>query len=209
MRSALLACCVAVTMLLVQPPPAQAEHLALPVTDPPCGPQDVEVLGWSGRGDVRQFAHRQLAQFFAGSGDLLLVLGATPTAIWVLEAQARSSACGNDECPQVHLRELGFTGSRRYVELSRAITVGDRELTTLDRVSKRLEAWRIISGRGLRPVRFVTNPRPAESTDQRSDWALKINDSQHRRTYLWRKQFATTMCWCTSDWYINTYPWSR
>ena len=189
--------------------PAHAQQVALPMTALPCGPQPVTVVGWTGQGDLGDFVRPRLAGFLAGEGDLLLVLGATPRAIWVLEAQASSSACSNQECPEIHLRELGFTGSRRYVELGRIIHPWDRQMPTLDLVSKRLEAWRIISGRGLRAVRFGANPKPAEATDQRSDWALKINDSHHGRTFLWRKRFAATRCWCTSDWTINTYPWSR
>jgi hypothetical protein len=78
-----------------------------------------------------------------------------------------------------------------------------------DVVSKRLEAWQFLSGGGVAPVAYQVNhdQRPA-GVEGVSTWALRVRNSVHRTSYVWRRHMSPMMCWCSTRYEVSSYEWT-
>ncbi len=132
-------------------------------------------------------------------GDLLWLVGADWRALWVLEVYNGTDAC--DSCLTVKLREIGYAGERREHEL---MPTGE-ELRDFDKlVAERLRSWGAY--RKLRPAMIQANVQPIAAGPV-SDWALRIHDPIHRKTYAWRQHLHSFMCFCPYTWELSTHLW--
>lgn len=156
------------------------------------------------------FAQRNLAAWFEGTGsDLLLVLGADGRALWVLEAYIASDACDTFDCARVVLREVGFDGTRRAHELSDRTALESDDIPMEDLIDKRLQAWQILSGGAVTPVHHqVNHQQDAAGAAGISTWAVRVRDSIHRKSFVWRRHMTPFMCWCKTRYEVSTYDWS-
>ena len=166
-----------------------------------------------GNSDVKTtalaFGQRELGGWFerGTDDDLLLVLGADKKALWVIEAYVPDTAC--DDCERVILREIRFDGRRFEHDLSERRDEHELQMPTFDLVSKRLSAWYIITGKAASPVAYQLNQDQQPSHRGVSSWVLRVRDSLHRKSYVWRRHVEANMCWCFSHYAVSTYPWSQ
>jgi hypothetical protein len=163
----------------------------------------------SGDGSPLTFAQHEVNAWFAGEteGDLILVLGADDKALWVLEIIDGGGGC--DDCSRVTLREIGFDGRRREHTLASVRTEADADMLKSDRVSKRLSAWHVLSANDLRPVPVERNHDQRVPATGLSSWLLRVRDSLHGRTFVWRHRTESHMCWCFNDFELSTYVWAQ
>ena len=152
--------------------------------------------------DPREFAARLLEQGREG----LFVLGASREALWVVEAIVPVDACDSVDCLEVELREVRFDGRR----ISRALgdDLSDSKLMPNDQAAAKLRAMKELSADRVWPVEVEVNRAPEIQVGALSDWVMRVRDSLHRRTYLWRVRNGNTMCWCSSEYVMATMPWS-
>jgi hypothetical protein len=171
----------------------------------------VQVVGFSGSvGGPAAFAERELSTWLAsGSHDMLLVLGADTRALWVLEAYLPSDACTGPDCSRVVLREIRFDGDRYGHNLTARRDERD-DMPLADVLSKRLQAWQILSGQGVGPVDFQLNhAQQAPGRDGLSSWALRVRDSVHKSSFVWRRRMTEQTYWCSTSYELSTYRWSQ
>ncbi len=156
------------------------------------------------------FAQRELQAWFeSGRDDLLLVLGADQRALWVIEAYVPNDACDSLDCAHIVLREVGFDGVRRAHTLDNHEGWERFDMPLSDLIHKRLEAWQILSGGAVRPVPYQVNldQQPA-GADGISTWAVRVRDSLHKKSYVWRRHTSPFMCWCATSYEVSTYSWA-
>ena len=156
----------------------------------------------SGAVDPREFAARLLEQGRQG----LFVLGASREALWVVEAIVPVDACDSVDCLEVELREIRFDGRR--ISWALGDDLSDSKLMPNDQAAATLRGMKRLSGDRVWPVKAEVNRAPELQVGPLSDWVMRVRDSLHRKTYLWRVRNGNTMCWCTSEYVVATMPWS-